>query len=208
MNLFITFEGPDGGGRSAQAELLGERLRAEGINFILTREPGGNGVEIAEQIRKILLTRDNQKMVAKTEALLYFAARAQHVRELIQPSLAQGITVVCERFNDSTLAYQGYGRGLDLQLLRDIAAFVANGLVPDVTFLLDIAPEIGLARKDRHALDRLEKEDLTFHQRVRQGYKILACGNPRFVVIDAEQSIEVIAGIVWGKVKQLLDRKE
>lgn len=207
MALFITLEGPDGCGTTTQANLLSEKLQAEGVKFILTREPGGSGVEIVEQIRKMLLTKHNQNMTSETEVLLYFAARAQHIRELIRPNLEQGTTVVCERFNDSTLAYQGYGRGLDLRMLREIAQFSTGGLVPDITFLLDITPEIGLARRDPHALDRLESEHLEFHRRVRRGYRILACGNPRFVVIDAEKPIDEIAEIVWQKVKQLLIKK-
>lgn len=208
MGLFITLEGPDGCGTTTQARLLYERLQIEGISVVHTREPGGTNVRIAEQIRKMLLTKHNKEMFSVTEVFLYFAARAQHVGELIRPNLNQSITVVCERFNDSTLAYQGYGRELNLQILREIAEFAAGGLVPNVTFLLDIEASKGLARKNPHTFDRLEAEKLAFHERVRQGYKTMASGNPRFYIIDAEKPIDEIAEIMWQKVVQLMGGEE
>lgn len=162
------------------------------------------GVDIAEQIRDVLLMKRNKGMVPETEMLLFFAARAQHVRELVRPALAKGFVVISDRYNDSTLAYQGYGRKLDLRILREITEFATDGLIPDITFLLDALPEVGHARKNPQDLNRLDVETLTFYRRVRQGYRVLACGNPRFVVIDAEQPIKEIAEIVWQEIKQML----
>lgn len=204
MGLFITFEGGEGAGTTTQSQLLYQKLLEEGHAAILTREPGGTGVDIAEQIREILLTTRNKGMVSQTEALLFFAARAQHVKELIQPALTHGDIVISDRYNDSTLAYQGYGRGLDLRVLREITEFAIGGLMPDITFLLDAPPEVGHARKNPQDLNRLDIEILAFYRRVRQGYKILACGNPRFRIFDAEQPINEISKRVWEEVKEFL----
>jgi dTMP kinase len=192
LSTFITLEGPEGGGKTCQAENLANLLRAREFDVLLTREPGGT--EIGEQIRRVLMALSNTSMQPQTEFLLFSAARAQHVRELIQPHLDRGGAVICDRFFDASLAYQGYGHRLDLAALRTITTFATGGLTPDRTLLLDISVEEGLRRREQDGnWNRLDAYDLDFHHRVRQGYLALAASDPeRWMVIDASQSIELV----------------
>ncbi len=192
--LFVTFEGGEGTGKTTQLKALLGSLRAAGREALETRDPGGT--PIGNQIRAILLDRENVRMTATTELLLYEASRVQLVREVIRPALAAGRIVLCDRFSDSTVAYQGYGRGLDLELVTRLNALGADSLAPDLTFLFDLDPAVGLARaaerlsSPRKAGDRMEGEVLAFHQRVRAGYHALAAADPiRFVVLDASRGI-------------------
>lgn len=192
--LFVTFEGPEGCGKTTQVRLLAERLRARGYDVLTTREPGGT--RIGDQIRAILLDPAHTEMVPAAEILLFSAARAQIVHEVILPHLQRGGIVLCDRFADSTLAYQGYGHGLDLDVLRVITTFATAGLTPDVTFYLDIPVVEGLRRKaqaGRAEWNRMEQRELAYHQRVQDGYRRLIAAEPaRWVVIDASKSIEEI----------------
>ncbi|MGC8825702.1 MAG: dTMP kinase [Anaerolineae bacterium] len=192
--LFVTFEGPEGCGKTTQVRLLAEWLSARGCDVLATREPGGT--RIGEQIRTILLNPDHTEMVPAAEILLFSAARAQIVHEVIIPHLQRGGIVLCDRFADSTLAYQGYGHGLDLDVLRVITAFATAGLTPDVTFYLDIPVEEGLRRKaeaGRAEWNRLDQRELAYHQRVQEGYRQLIAAEPaRWVIIDARGSIEAV----------------
>lgn len=190
---FITLEGPEGCGKTTQARLLAQWLEAQGFPVLLTREPGGTS--IGEQIRAVLHDCANSAMTAETEILLYSAARAQHVAEVIRPALQTGAIVICDRFYDSTYAYQGYGRGLPLDTLRLITAFATQGLTPDLTLYLDIPPELGLRRRAQSGeeLNRLDREALAFHQRVRSGYHALIREEPtRWRTVDATASIDAV----------------
>lgn len=183
--MFITFEGPDGSGKSTQAALLLEFLRQHGYNVVLTREPGGT--EIGDQIRTILSDLHNVRMHPRTETLLFLAARAQIVEQVILPSLAAGAIVLCDRYADSTLAYQGYGHRHDLSQIQALLDFATGGLQPDLTLLLDIDVEVGLQRRAQGGQwNRLDAYDVDFHHRVRQGYHQLAKADPdRWVLIEA-----------------------
>jgi dTMP kinase len=202
--VFVTFEGPEGAGKSLQVRLLAHRLRAAGRVVLETREPGGT--PLGNQLRHLLLVRDDLKTVARAEALLMCAARAQHVEQLIRPALARGEIVVCDRFGDSTLAYQGYGRGLDLDQLRAVLSFATAGLEPEMTILLDLPVEAGLARKQAQAAwTRFEAEALAFHTRIREGYLALAAEAPqRWVCLDAQRRPDEIADVVWQRVASAL----
>ncbi len=191
--LLISFEGIDFSGKSLQANLLREKLVKKGYDVLFLREPGGT--EISEQIREVLLNTVNQKMSAVTEVLLYSAARAQMVEEKVIPHLQKNGVVICDRYYDSTTAYQGYGRGLDLDFIEKLNTFATKGVRPHVTYLLDLKPELAQLRKDpgREPLDRMEQEDADFHKRVRQGYlKVAQLEKDRFVVIDGTQAVEKI----------------
>ncbi|MBE7531085.1 MAG: dTMP kinase [Chloroflexi bacterium] len=191
--MFITLEGPEGGGKSSQIRLLYDFLQAQGIAVRLTREPGGTS--IGDEIRACVHNVQNTAMCPEAELLLYSASRAQLVWEVIRPSLAAGSVVLCDRYYDSTLAYQGYGRGLDLTALRQITHFATGGLKPDLTILLDIDVTVGLARRTNGGVEmnRLDLETVAFHQRVRQGYHQLAVQEPaRWVIIDAGRPSEVV----------------
>jgi dTMP kinase len=185
MGVFITLEGPEGCGKTTQAARLVETLREGGWQALLTREPGGT--PIGEQIRAVLNSLENKAMRPRTEILLFQAARAQHVEQLIRPHLEGGGVVVCDRFADSTLAYQGYGHEMDLDALRQVVDYATGGLKPDLTLLLDIDVEQGLLRRAHGGeWNRLDAYDLAFHRRVRAGYHCLAQAEPqRWVVIDA-----------------------
>ncbi|HZG70936.1 MAG TPA: dTMP kinase [Chondromyces sp.] len=190
--LFITLEGPEGAGKTSISLMLKEKLQQEGYDVILTREPGG--IAIAEQIREVILNKENTMMDARTEALLYAAARRQHLVEKVLPALKQGCIVVCDRFIDSSLAYQGFARGLGVEEVYQINQFAIGELLPDLTLLFDIRPEIGLERiraNRSEEMNRLDFEKLAFHQKVREGYLQLAERFPeRIVKVNAENSIE------------------
>ncbi len=186
MSLFITFEGIEGCGKTTQIGLLTSFLESLHRPFLLTREPGGTGV--GEQIRQILLSSENVGIEPMAELYLYAAARVQHIRQVISPALREGKLVICDRFADATLAYQGYGRGVDLAWIEEIHARTMENVKPDLTFLLDLPVEEGLRRAlkrmEKHSVkeDRFEKEALDFHRRVREGYLILARNQPRRIV--------------------------
>ena len=191
--MFITLEGPDGSGKTTQARLLAHWLQEEGHPVVLVREPGGT--TIGERIREVLHDPAHTGMSPWTEVFLYCAARSQLVAEIIRPALAAGQTVLCDRYADSTLAYQGYGRGLDLDALRLVLYLATGGLTPDLTFCLDISPEEGLARRRAGGgeWNRLDQETVDFHRRVRTGYLELAGLEPqRWVVVDAARSVEAV----------------
>jgi dTMP kinase len=208
MTLFITFEGPDGSGKSTQVRLLAEALEAHGHPLVVTREPGGT--RIGNAIRSVLHDRTYVEMNARAEALLYNAARAQLVDEVIQPALAAGKLVICDRFADSTLAYQGYGYSRDLVLLRQLINFATGGLKPDLTILLNIDPVEGLRRKQGDATEewnRMEDKALAFHRAAHAGYLDLARQEPeRWLVVDATQTVETVHAAVWGHVAGILLR--
>jgi len=191
--LFITLEGPDGSGKTTQARLLAHWLQEEGHPVVLVREPGGT--TIGERIREVLHDPAHTGMSPWTEVFLYCAARAQLVAEIIRPALAAGQTVLCDRYADSTLAYQGYGRGLDLDALRLVLYLATGGLTPDLTFCLDISPEEGLARRRAggEEWNRLDQETVDFHRRVRTGYLELAGLEPqRWIVVDAARPVDAV----------------
>jgi len=195
-SLFITLEGGDGVGKTTQQALLSERLRQEGYACLCTREPGDTA--LGKRLRDLLLYGDPLARV--TELLLYAADRAEHVSKVIAPALAARRVVVCDRFTDSTLAYQGYGRGLDLERIRQLNHLATGGLQPHLTLWLDLPPEVGLAR--RGIPDKLEQERLEFHRRVYQGFQTLAVSEPqRIVRIDAEGSPAEVAARIWSAVE-------
>lgn len=197
--LFITLEGVEGAGKSTQAILLRDALSAEGYTVFTTREPGGNAV--AEAIRTILLDPANP-VVDRAELLLFLAARAQLVVETVRPRLAAGEVVICDRYEDSTIAYQGYARGLDLELVRRLNEFATGGLSSDVTFVLDVDPACGLSRQKDH--NRMEAESLAFHQRVREGFlRIAAQESGRIHVLDGTCSPDDIHAAILGIVRPL-----
>lgn len=209
MGLFITFEGPEGSGKTTQMELLSGYLEEKGYLVLATREPGGTS--IGDQIRAILLDPQNTEMLPASEALLFSAARAQIVNQVIRPHLAQGGIVLCDRYADSTLAYQGYGHGLELEMLHAITALATGGLKPDLTIYLDIDVEEGLRRKlaahkaSRAEWNRLDQQEAAFHRRVREGYLQMAVREPdRWLVIDATQPLEVIQASIRAGVQAKL----
>jgi len=195
---FITFEGPDGSGKSTQIRLLADHCRQLGYEVKMTREPGGPA--ISEKIRALLLDRANAEMTGPAEALLYAASRAQHVAQVIRPAVEEGAVVLCDRFMDSSIAYQAFGRQLGDDV-RVINEFAVQGMRPDLTFFLDIDPAQGLARASSHSTpDRLEAEKLEFHQRVYEGYQALKVRySSRYVNLDATAPIEEIAAEIAKK---------
>ena len=205
--VFITFEGIEGSGKSTQIVLLANYLTAHAQGVTLTREPGGT--DIGDQVRKILLDPANTALHPGAELLLYAAARAQHLEELVRPALEAGRIVLCDRFSDATLAYQGYGRGLDVDMIRALDRMVTAGLRPDLTVLLDIDAGAGLARargrnssRGLEAEARFENEDLAFHERVRRGYLALAKSEPdRFRVVPASAT----PGEVQNSIRKIVD---
>lgn len=190
MSFFVSIEGPDGSGKTTQARLLADHLREAGHDVQLAREPGGTA--IGDQIRQVLFALENKGMSPETEFLLFSASRAQLVREVLRPHLARGGLVVCDRFADSSLAYQGYGHGLDLEMVRAVTRLATGGLKPDLTALLDLPAERGLARRrDGGRWNRLDDYDLAFHQRVRQAFLELAAAEPeRWITLDASPAPE------------------
>jgi dTMP kinase len=197
---FITFEGAEGSGKSTQIRKAVAFLKKKGRSVIMLREPGGT--RISEAIRAILLDKDLKEMDPVTELLLYLAARAQIVREKIIPALEKGKVVICDRFEDSTRAYQGFGRGLSLAGIEEASRLARGTLKPDLTFVLDIDIAKGLARGGRH--DRIEREALSFHRRVRQGFLALAKKEPRrMVVLDTSKPMEWVSGIVRERLERV-----
>jgi dTMP kinase len=199
--LFISLEGIEGTGKTTQARLLYERLINNGFDVILTNEPGGT--PIGEDIREILLKVDHREMSYITELFLYNAARAQHLYEKILPALKNGKIVITDRFSDSTIAYQGYGRGIDLALLKNLDEIATGSIKPDITILFDLDVEIGLRRnRGINKIDRLELEDVEFHKRVREGYLRIAELEPmRIKIIDASKPISEISEKIWETVR-------
>ncbi len=207
---FITFEGPDGSGKSTQAGLLAQQLRLRGLDVVLTREPGGT--PLGERVRSVLLDPDGVAHSARADALLFGAARAQHVDDVIAPALERGAIVVCDRYADSTVAYQGYGSGLPLGRLRDLGAFATRGIRPDRTILLDVPVAAGLGRRSAGApegMTRFESTDsfdAAYHERVRAGFLELASVEPvRWVVVDADRPADRVAHDVYLAVEEFLD---
>jgi len=191
--ILITLEGPEGSGKTTQLPLLADWLEARGYAVLKTREPGGTS--IGESIRNLLHDPAHTEMTSRAEILLYSASRAQLVAEVIQPALQAGKIVLCDRYFDSTFAYQGYGRGLPLEALQEITQFATGGLMPDVTFYLDIEPEEGLRRRadGGEEMNRLDRETLAFHCRVREGYQALIAADPeRWVTVDARGTVEAV----------------
>lgn len=208
--VFITFEGPEGGGKTTQIQLLASWLREQGQDVLATREPGGT--RIGDGVRAILLAPEHTEMQPQTEILLFSAARAQLVGEIIRPHLARGGVVLCDRFADSTLAYQGYGRQLDLDMLRTITAFATGNLTPDLTICPDLPVAEGLRRKqggDLAEWNRMEREQGAFHERVRQGYLALAAAEPaRWLVVDALQPVAQLQQAIRQRVAALMQGVE
>nr|WP_100548237.1 MULTISPECIES: dTMP kinase [unclassified Pseudomonas] len=203
--LFITLEGPEGAGKSTNREYLAERLREQGIDVLLTREPGGT--PLAERIRELLLDPSDEPMAADTELLLVFAARAQHLQQVIRPALAKGSVVLCDRFTDATYAYQGGGRGLSIERIAQLEQFVQGELRPDLTLIFDLPVEIGLARAAaRGRLDRFEQEGRCFFEAVRQAYLQRAEQAPqRYRVLDAGQTLAQVQADIDALLPSLLE---
>jgi len=204
--MLITFEGPEGSGKTTQARLLLEHLEKSGIRAILLREPGGT--PLGDQIRDIVKHVRDLNPTPRAEVLLFAASRAQLVDQVIRPRLGEGYVVVCDRYSDSTLAYQGYGRGLPLDEVECVVEMASEGVVPDLTFLLDLPPELGLSRNRQEPSpdwDRFEEEDLEFHRRVREGYLQLARLDPhRWVILDATKPIAELHASICRTVEERL----
>jgi dTMP kinase len=201
--VFITFEGGEGGGKSTQSKLLADRLESAGMDVLHTREPGGTTG--AEQIRELLVKGEASRWDAMTEILLHMAARRDHVEKCILPALAAGKIVICDRFMDSTIAYQGYGHGISVDIIRQMHALAIGALQPDITFILDIAPEEGIARANRRndGNNRYEAMQLAFHQRLREGFRAIAAAQPqRCVVLDATENLQEIHSQILSELKQ------
>lgn len=201
----ITFEGIDGCGKSTQARLLRERLEREKIPCMATREPGGTAA--GESIRRVLLQGDHPLSV-ESEVMLYMAARAELVRQVIRPAMEAGLTVVCDRYVDSSVAYQGYGGGVDPGWIRGLNDFVTGGLMPHITFLLDLSVEEAMHRRGDSA-DRIEARESAFHMRVRQGYLTLAGDEPaRFKLISAAGTVDEQQDVIWASYRDLTSAKQ
>ena len=205
--IFITLEGGDGAGKSTQMKNIENYFTGKGFNCVMSREPGGT--EIGEKLRTILLESENGEMEDATEMLIFAAARAQHVREFIKPALERGEIVICDRFVDSSIAYQRYGRGLG-EIVSTVNGYAIDGLMPDITFWMDINPEAGRERigmRDDSAPDRLEREKMDFHYRVYDGYRKICDENPQRVkIIDATRSIEEMKNEIYGYLDELCSR--
>ena len=211
MIRFITFEGGDGTGKTTQLKALERHLQSKGCSCVSTREPGGTS--LGKLIRQVLLEVGKQPIASPTELFLYLADRAQHVQEVILPAIDGGKIVLCDRYTDSTLAYQGYGRGIDLDLLRQLNEFANRGVKPDLTLLLDCPVELGLSRtaqrqpgagSARGREDRFERERVEFHEKVRAGFLAMAGAEPeRFRIIDASRSVEQVS----REIQNIIDRE-
>ncbi|HWL13488.1 MAG TPA: dTMP kinase [Ureibacillus sp.] len=208
-NLFITFEGPEGAGKTTILTRIAERLREQNIDVLATREPGG--IEIAEKIREVILNPAHTAMDERTEALLYAAARSQHFFEKVEPAMKQGKLVLCDRFIDSSLAYQGYARGIGMEEVLSINEFAIGKRIPDLTVLFDLNPAVGLARIHAHnerELNRLDVESLSFHEKVREGYhEVVKLYPDRIKVVNADQSVENVVEDVWRLICESLEEK-
>ena len=203
MSFFITFEGGEGCGKSTQVKLLYRLLKRLDIPVILTHEPGVTA--LGKKIARLLKWSQDIDITPLAELLLFNVSRAQLVTEVIKPNLKKGIIVICDRYADSTTAYQGYGRRLNLSVVKNTNNVAIQDIRPDLTILLDIPPEEGLKRKQDKKVDRFETEDINFHRRVREGYLTLVKADPkRWLVIDALQNKEAITEIIWQRVKKLL----
>lgn len=202
--IFITMEGPDGAGKSTQIDLLKKYLEDKGYNILLTRDPGGN--DISEAIRGIILNKDFTEMGYMTELLLYASARAQLVKENIKPALEAGTAVIADRFVDSSAVYQGIGRGLGIDTVYKVNEFALQGIMPDMTILMDLDAEVGLARKKNQAeLDRMERESVDFHKKVVAGYRDLADRYPeRIFKVDAALQVQEIHDIIVANIEKKL----
>jgi dTMP kinase len=200
--FFITFEGTEGSGKSTQIEILARYLIRHGHKVVTTREPGGTA--FGEQIRRVLLSVKNRRLDPRAELFLYLASRTQHLEEVILPALKKGKIILCDRFSDATVAYQGFGRRLDMEIVRSAVAYAAKGLSPDLTLLLDLDVRLGLARvKDRGRSNRLDREQREFHQRVRMGYLRLARSEPgRIEIVKASRSPQDVA----RDIQKIVDR--
>ena len=202
--LFITFEGVEGSGKSTQIDRLAERLREKGYTVDVTREPGGTPT--AEAIRALVLDPAHSALLPRAELMLYEAARAQHMEERILPRLNDGAVVLCDRFTDSTAAYQGAGRGLAPETIDTLNRVATADRQPDLTILIDLSAEVGLARATRAATDRIESESLAFHERVREGFLAIAKANPeRVTVVDGNGTEEAIAEAIAAIVERFLE---
>ena len=208
MSLFITFEGPEGSGKTSAIKIVKEQLEKEGYQIVMTREPGGT--PISEQIRNVILDKSNTAMDYRTEALLYAASRRQHLVEKVWPNVKEGKLVICDRYLDSSLAYQGYARGLGVEDILNVNMYATEGTFPDITLLFDLEPEVGLARINANSsreVNRLDLEKLDFHHRVRNGYLSLAKRFPdRFVIIDASKDLEEVAASALNAIKERLNK--
>lgn len=204
--LFITLEGPEGGGKTTNREFLAQRLRDAGHEVVLTREPGGT--PLAEKIRNLLLAEHDEPVAVDTELLLMFAARAQHINQLILPALEAGKVVLCDRFTDATYAYQGGGRGISTSRIAVLEDFVQGALRPDLTLLFDLPVEAGMARaRQRGALDRFEQEQQAFFEAVRQNYLQRAAAEPqRFCMVDAGQPLAQVQQQLLPALAVILER--
>lgn len=203
-SLFISFEGLEGSGKSTQAALLASRLKEEGFDILVTREPGGT--RIGELIRNITHGRENVDLTAVTEAYLMAASRAQHIREIIRPALEAGKIVIADRFIDSSLSYQGYGRELGEETIEQLNHLAIDGILPNLTIFLDVPLEVGFSRRNHtEKIDRLDLQQKDFYERVYRGYKKLAEKyKERYFVVDSTKSIEEVAGKIWKKVRKLV----
>jgi dTMP kinase len=199
---FITLEGSEGVGKTTNIDVVCRLLEANSVPFIKTREPGGT--PLAEALREVMLAVREEEVSAMTELLIVFAARTQHLDRVIRPALAAGQWVVCDRFTDASYAYQGYGRGLDLERITALEGWVQNGLQPDLTLLLDLAPEVAEQRMQERTKDRMESEKLEFYQRVRSGYLRRAAQDARFRVIEAKNTIDTVATEIDAHVSALI----
>ncbi len=205
--MFIVFEGGEGCGKSTQTRALHRRLSKDGFGAILTREPGGT--RLGERVRRYLKRTGDTGVSPLAELFLIATARAQLVSEIIRPELEKGKTVICDRFTPSTLAYQGYGRGLDTDAIRDVNDIATDGMTPDLIVLLDMPVEAGLGRKKSKEKDRFESESLAFHTRVRRGYLDLAKADPeRWLVVDGRLPRKAIERTIWERVGVLLQREQ
>ena len=204
--IFITIEGPEGAGKTTIIEMLLEKLESEGYPIMKTREPGG--IEIAEQIRSVILNKNNTAMDGRTEALLYAAARRQHLVEKVIPAIEQGFIVLCDRFIDSSLAYQGFARGIGMDEVYSINTFAIDNRMPDATLYFDIDPEIGMKRINDHKgreVNRLDLENLEFHRKVREGYQLLSRKySNRIIEIDASQPLQKVYEIAVSKIRSII----
>lgn len=204
--IFFTFEGSEGSGKSTQIQMVKQYLESLGKKVVFVREPGG--VKISEHIRDILLDVRNTDMTDECEMLLYMAARSQLVREVIQPALRKGKIVLCDRYLDSTLAYQGYGSGVDLKMIRTVGAFATFGITPDLTFIFDLSVAKGMARL-RGTRDRIERRATAYHKRVRKGYQTIAAGHKKRVkLIDASKDKATVRKVVQTHLDNFFRQKK